>query len=103
MEVGVNDPRFGIGRTSAKANDDRLNQEWSRNTWQMIAESGTWAVPRSGLVFQKREGKLHLIEMMPHMPGMPLNEKELRTYQDEDFDSIQEEFAKVGVEVVRDV
>lgn len=78
------------------------HEAWCRMTWNMIAEGGTWGIPRSGIIFTKREGKLVLTDAMPHTPEMPMSEMELKEFQDGDFEATREEFGKIGVEVVRD-
>jgi hypothetical protein len=75
---------------------------WCRGMWEMLAEGGSWAVPRSGLIFTKREGKLMLTERMPHTDEL-MSEKVLRELQDEDFEIIRDRFQKIGVEVVKDL
>ena len=58
-------------------------------------------MPRSGLVFQKREGMLVLTEAMPLMPGMPLTEAELREQQADEFETIKRHFGAAGITVTR--
>lgn len=82
---------------------DQLNPsdvEWSRNHFQIIMDGGTWAVPRSGLIFQKRSTRLELIARMPHNPDMPLTADELREQQRSEFDRIKSHFEAAGVTVV---
>ena len=74
---------------------------WSKQHFAMLADGGTWAVPRSGLVFQRRGDMLVLVEKMPHDPAMPLSEAELSDYQDEDFKAIKEHFEAAGIPVIR--
>lgn len=75
---------------------------WCRATWAMMAEGGTWGIPRSGIIFTKREGKLVLTDAMPYTSEMPMSEKELKEFQDSDFEATREEFGLIGVEVIRD-
>jgi hypothetical protein len=66
-----------------------------------MAEGGTWAVPRSGLIFMRKENMLTLINRMPHHPDMQITEKQLHKQQQAEYEQIKEEFNKVGV-IVRD-
>ena len=45
---------------------------WSAELWDMLRDGGVWAVPRSGLVFQKREAErvFALTARMPWSPAM---------------------------------
>jgi hypothetical protein len=72
---------------------------WCQRHFSMMAEEGIWAVPRSGLVFTKRKGALVLTDVMPYDPAMPMNEDELREYQDEDFNVIKSHFEASGIPV----
>lgn len=75
---------------------------WSKQHFQMLNENAVWAVPRSGLTFQKRQGKLILIDAMPHMIEMPYNEEELREYQESDYQAIKENFERAGIPVEKE-
>jgi hypothetical protein len=81
--------------------EQEFHSEWCRQMWSMMADLGTWGVPRSGLIFQKvaEKSKLVLINMMPHDPSMPMSAEELREYQRSDFNVIREQFAKIDVHV----
>lgn len=75
-------------------------RRWSRTIFQMIADDGVWGVPRSGLIFRKAgPTKLTLIGRMPWSIDMPITARELRDYQDEEFEEIKFQFGLVGVEV----
>ena len=74
---------------------------WSEMMFAVLAEGGTWGVPRSGLVFTKREGKLVLTAAMPFEPGMPGDADDLREYQDADYGIIKRAFEAAGIEVER--
>lgn len=75
-------------------------EEWSRSLWDLIADGGVWAVPRSGLIFRKTgPARMTLIARMPHEPEMPMSADALREYQDEEYESIKFQFGRVGVEV----
>lgn len=83
-------------------NFDRSNvDKWCRQMWASLNEGGVWGIPRSGLVFSKRNGKLVLIECIPHMEEMPVTAAQLKRQQDSDFDATVEHFGRVGVEVIR--
>jgi hypothetical protein len=72
---------------------------WSRAHFNLLADGGTWAIPRSGVVFQKREGELVLIERMPWDESMPITEERLRKYQNEEYAAVKLNFEKVGIPV----
>lgn len=78
---------------------DEFSLAWDRNHFQSLAEGGTWGVPRSGLVFTKRHGKLILTATMPHDPSMPMTAKQLKEYQKADFDGIKRSFEAAGIPV----
>lgn len=61
---------------------------WCRNLMAVLKDGGKWAVPRSGLVFQKHDDKLLLVEMLPGFTG-----------QAEDAVSIKEHFEAAGFAV----
>jgi hypothetical protein len=75
------------------------NIEWSRRHFAMMKDGGTWAVPRSGMIFQKKGNALILISEMPHMPEMPITAEQLREQQDGDFRVIKEYFEAAGVAI----
>lgn len=68
---------------------DAYDIAWSRQQFRLIAEGGTWTVPRSGLVFQKRGEELVLIRKLPS----------LFEGQDEDYETIREKFEQAGITV----
>ena len=82
---------------------------WCQKLWDMTKDGGTWAVPRSGLVFWKdeKERVFLLIERMPWTEEMgrqsespwtaPFTAEDLRGYQDADFEEIAKRFALIGV------
>lgn len=69
---------------------------WSRSTFGRLAEGGTWTVPRSGLVFQRKGDELVLISKVPLMPGMEVTSEAER---DEDYETIRQVFGLAGVTV----
>ena len=84
---------------------------WCRKLFDTINMGGTWAVPRSGLIFQKTDDHtLTLKQAMPWMDEMakaaeqgrdvPKSAGELIEYQQSDFDIIQNRFKLAGIEVV---
>lgn len=73
--------------------------EWSRRLFMSLRERGIWGVPRSGLMFQRQDDTLVLVEIMPWTSGMPLSARELRRYQDEDYDAIARRFRAAGFRV----
>jgi hypothetical protein len=74
---------------------------WSKDHFELMAQGGIWAVPRSGLVFTKILDGLVLTAVMPHEPEMPVSEAELHEYQDADYAVIKEHFEAAGVPVSR--
>jgi hypothetical protein len=78
-------------------NDNEI--EWSRQRFQMMADGGTWAVPRSGLIFTRRGKTLVLTARMPHMPEIPITPEQLAEQQQGDYDAIAERMIAAGVEM----
>jgi len=76
---------------------------WSRNHFATIQDGGSWAVPRSGLIFHRRGDELVLVCTMPHMPEMPCTAEQLKQQQDTDFDIIKEHFEAAGIPVRREM
>jgi hypothetical protein len=74
---------------------------WSHDLFHKLAPGGTWAVPRSGMIFEKRGDALVLVAQMPHVPEMPITAEQLAEQQQSDFDSIADRFGKAGVTVRR--
>jgi hypothetical protein len=79
--------------------DGEGSKVWCQKLFSVMAEGGTWAVPRSGLIFQKRQGKLICTIRMPHDPKMPCSAAELKRQQDGDVRVIGEHFAAINVSV----
>lgn len=75
------------------------SKAWCSQLFNNLAEGGTWAVPRSGLIFSKRGGKLVCSTRMPHMAEMPLSAAELTRQQDADVAVIRRHFAAVDIPV----
>lgn len=76
---------------------------FARNLWAMLAEEGVWGVPRSGLMYRKKNGQLVLYARMPHHPQLPMTPLELHEQQDSDHAEIRVMFSTIGVEVVEDL
>lgn len=83
---------------------------WSRNLFNTLSLNATWAVPRSGLIFKKVSlFELALVNVMPWSEAMgqgfrrgmdvPSTKKELRRYQQMDFETIASRFKAAGVDV----
>lgn len=70
--------------------------------FRMLAEGGSWAVPRSGLIFRKQGDALVLITQMPWQADLPGTPKDWAEFQADDFNTIREHFAAAGVEVTSD-
>jgi hypothetical protein len=77
--------------------------EWCRRHFAFMREGGVWGIPRSGLIFTKRDGRLILTAAMPWDPAMEgtITADELRAQQDEEFESNRQHFAAADIEVVR--
>lgn len=73
---------------------------WSRNHFRTLRDGGSWAMPRSGLIFEKRGSELHLRARMPHDPNMPCTAAQLKEQQDGDFEAVKASFGAAGVTVV---
>ena len=83
---------------------------WSRNLIRSLNVGGTWAVPRSGLIFTKTgEEQLTLTAVMPYTPelaqaagegvDLPKTQEELISYQQSDYATIARHFRAAGIEV----
>lgn len=82
---------------------------WVRGHLDLMAEGGVWAVPRSGLVFSKRDGALVLIGRMPWTDDLaqalldgldvPAGAEAFRAYQDADLALIRGRFEAAGIPV----
>lgn len=81
-------------------NLDPTHVEWSRKHFGIMADGGTWAIPRSGLIFIKHGKELHLMARMPHDPAMPCTREQLQEQQDADFEITKVHFGAVGVVVL---
>ena len=80
------------------------NHEWCRQLWASLKDGAVWAIPRSGLIFQRQDGKLVLHMTMPWMPEMKekgITPEQLQQQQDSDFNATVENFGAVGVKVER--
>lgn len=85
------------------------NIHWSVTTHAMIREGGTWAVPRSGLIFIKNPKGFALTSAMPWDLDMgkayyegrdvPASAKELLDYQRTDYECIKRNMAEAGLTV----
>ena len=74
--------------------------EWSRRHFATMADGGTWAVPRSGMIFQKRNNSLVLTARMPHDPNMPITAEELDAQQKREYANIKRHFEAAGITVL---
>lgn len=73
---------------------------WSGNLFRSLSDGGSWAMPRSGLIFEKRGQELCLRLRMPHDPKMPITAAQLQEQQDNDFKDVKASFGAAGVTVV---
>lgn len=76
---------------------------WCRQLFASLNEGGTWSIPRSGLIFMKRDGKLMLHMVMPWMPEMEgvITPEQLQKQQDSEFLEAVKAFGEVGITVER--
>lgn len=79
----------------------RDGQNFATLTWNMLVDGGTWAVPRSGLIYRKDEtnARLVLYARMPWDPELPWTPAQLHEQQNSEHAGIREGFAAIGVEV----
>jgi hypothetical protein len=73
--------------------------EWCRQVFRTLAEGGTWAIPRSALIWKKQGNALVLIGKMQYHRDLPMTEAEWIEHQQSDYDATKEEFEKAGFEV----
>jgi hypothetical protein len=78
---------------------DQVHVEWSRRHFNMLAEGGTWGVPRSGLIYVKRGDRLVLQARMPHDQTMPITKEQLDKQQRTDIELIRKHFGAAGITV----
>jgi len=71
--------------------------------FSLLREGAKWGVPRSGLIFEKRGGKLFLVDIMPWEPGMPIAPNVLLSQQAADIDIITATFKAAGITVEKDL
>jgi hypothetical protein len=62
-----------------------------------MADGGTWAVPRSGLIFTRRGVRLDLTARMPYAMGMPVSKEIFQDQQRREFDNIKRHFGAAGI------
>jgi hypothetical protein len=81
-------------------------QRWCLQMWGMLAEGAMWGIPRSGLIFHRREGKLVLTQVIPWQAGMAdesghalTDADDLLLYQRNDYETIKFYFNGAGIEV----
>lgn len=84
--------------------------EWCGSHFALMAQDGVWAVPRSGLLFQRHGERLALIDRMPFSEELimtiasqtrevPTTPEDLQAYQDADFLTIRHYFEAAGISV----
>jgi len=72
---------------------------WCRRLFDSLADGGTWAIPRNGLIFRRRGDRLVLTLRMPHDPQMPISAAQLRAEQDQGFEDTRVHFGAAGIAV----
>lgn len=84
---------------------------WCRDWFATMSDGGIWAVPRSGLIFTRRDGALVLTSRMPWTDelaqavaadvglDLPPSPGALAAYQDADYELILARFEAAGVTV----
>ncbi len=96
----------GTCKCGSGVNDEEV--KWSRNHFDRIKIGGIWAVPRSGLIFTKKdEQTFELTAVMPYLDEMktaaadgrdvPESKEDLVAYQRDDFDAIAKRFNRAGI------
>jgi hypothetical protein len=75
---------------------------WCKQLWDRVNDGGVWVVPRTGLMFRKREESKQLVlyDRMPHHPDMEITAEQLSALQDEDVVATRERFAELGIAVI---
>jgi hypothetical protein len=73
---------------------------WSQAHFNMLADGGTWAIPRSGLIFQRRGARLVLVTRMPWDESMGITAERLLKYQVEEYEAVKLNCEKAGIPVV---
>ena len=73
---------------------------WSRMHFASMKDGGTWAVPRSGMIFQKKGNTLILTARMPHDPSMAITVDELDEQQHREYANIKRHFEAAGITVI---
>lgn len=66
--------------------------EWCRFIWRSLKDGGVWMVPRSGLVFTKRDPDVFILTERDQIYE--------RSMQEADFRAIRAHFAEIGVDVL---
>jgi|SRR6516162_3795195 hypothetical protein len=87
-------------------NDRQANVMWCKRNHAMIANGGTWMIPRSGMAFKRTYKGWELLAIMPFMVGMaesvlavPHSARELLMWQLEDFATHQRYHKTAGLEI----
>lgn len=75
---------------------------WLAEMWEMLRDGGVWGVPRSGLIFEKREAErvLAVTARMPWMSAMPCSAAELDEQQRDEVEGIRARLEQVGITVI---
>lgn len=82
---------------------DRLHVEWASNLFKTLNEGGAWGIPRVGIIFRKRNGRMVLTDLMPHHPDMPISEQELLRQQEIMYRDCKRHFEAAGIPVTTEV
>jgi hypothetical protein len=90
-------------------NTEQDHIHWCKQNYALLKNGGSWAVPRSGLIFQRTENGYELINVMPYTDDMaigaylgkdvPQSAEELLAYQRSDFAVIKKYNTLAGLEV----
>ena len=73
---------------------------WSQAHFNLMADGGTWAIPRTGLVYRREGEALALVSRMPWHESMGITAERLRKWQDDEISAIRLNFEKAGISVV---
>lgn len=72
------------------------NAEWCRKLFDSLNDGGRWAVPRSGLVFERRGTNMVLVDRMKPKGDSKLAKLD---YQDADYVDTKRHFEAIGISI----
>jgi hypothetical protein len=72
---------------------------WATNLFDSLMNGGTWAVPRSALIYQRADDALVLVGRMAHHKDLPYTESDWKAEQQHDIDGTRAVFEAAGITV----